>query len=193
MENLLLWGCWQVQPLIKDDYRVLLALLATSARILWHLQRCRQKSLPAPFWACWPLSWAVRAGVLLLDERILLTPSEELKFEVQGQVLSFLSFYSWEIHVCLYVYIYTYIYMSNVPTYMRGRRRRGREWQLSYLLFLFYFLQQKLLLSPFLAAAVWHYSFCSNNMIVLLANVKLNGCKQWLKDCCTETGDLGHS
>lgn len=47
MENLLLWGCRQVKPLIKDDYRVLFAFLDTFARNLWHLQRHSQKK-PSP-------------------------------------------------------------------------------------------------------------------------------------------------
>lgn len=96
----------------------------------------------------WALSWAVGAGVLLLDERCLLTPSEELKFEVQGHVLSFIYFYSWEIHMCMFMCIYK-------ECERKKEEGEAREWKLSYLLFLLYFLQQKLLLSPFLAAAVW--------------------------------------
>lgn len=47
VENLLPWVCHQVKPLIKADYKGV-PVLSTFATVLWHLQRGRQKSLPAP-------------------------------------------------------------------------------------------------------------------------------------------------
>lgn len=136
----------------------------------------------------WVLSWAVSTGVLLLDERCLMTSLEEQEFEVQGQVF-YLFLLMRNKYVCLCVYTRT------VLTRVRGRRRRERGENENYLLFLFYFIYYNRSCSFLLSLMQLcsRYSVCGNNMIVLLANVKFNCCKQWLKDCCTETGDFVHS
>lgn len=87
----------------------------------------------------WALFQAVSTGVLLLDERFLITSSEELKFEFQGQVF-YLFLLMRNKYVCLCVSTRT------VLTCVKGRKRREMgENELSSFAFLLYFLQQKLL------------------------------------------------
>lgn len=111
MENLLPWVCHQVKSLIKDDCRECL-FLPLFARVLWHLQRGRQKSLPTPTWPCsWHLAHSIglcpkQSEMEILCQWSLWTPLEELKFELQVQVLSFIYFYFKETYTFCFIFIY---------------------------------------------------------------------------------------
>lgn len=97
----------------------------------------------------WALFQAVSTGVLLLDERFLITSSEELKFEVQGQV-----FYLFLLMRNIYVFLC--VSARTVLTCVKGRKRREMGKNENYPLLLFYSISynRSCFFSPILDAAL---------------------------------------
>lgn len=171
MENLLPWVCHQVKSLIKDDYRVLLALLATFAGVLWQLQRGRQKSLPTPTWPFslyLTLSWAVRDGAFTWVEFANTFAGIKIWTPSSGSFI-YLFLFQRNIYICLYVYI------RSVLTCMKGKMSRGSGENENYPIWYFYpiFYNKCHSFILFLLQLGVHYSVNSNYTVVLLANVKL--------------------